>query len=411
MELPQGSSKIKKTMKKIFMIFALCAAVVTVNARETVEGSKFFDNWSVGIAGGVYTPLEGHAFFGSMRPTVNLTIAKQLTTVYGLGIEGVGIFNGTKVTGIHSANAFDGETVTLFNYFNLNNWFSGYKGEPRLLEVVAKFGLGWGHESVANAKDYNFALMKTGLDFNFNVTPALQINIKPAVIWNLEGGHYHGDAAEGQYVFEGTNTVQETEYNSVKNSINHAAFEITAGLTYKFRNSNGTHNFKVARLYDQAEVDGLNAQINDLRGNVNRLNGELGNKDQQIKNLQNQLNDCRNNQKPQTITKTVYDGGSMVSFRQGKSVIDASQRANVERVATYLKNHSDAKVVVEGYASPEGNKAFNEKLAQKRADAVKNMLVKKYKISADRITAVGKGIGKMFSEPDWNRVSISTIQK
>jgi len=37
------------------------------------------------------------------------------------------------------------------------------------------------------------------------------------------------------------------------------------------------------------------------------------------------------------------------------------------------------------------------------------MLVKTYKISADRIQAEGQGIGDMFSEPDWNRVSVCYI--
>ena len=101
----------------------------------------------------------------------------------------------------------------------------------------------------------------------------------------------------------------------------------------------------------------------------------------------------------------------MVTFRQGKSVIDASQYANVERIAIYLKNHKDAKVLVEGYASPEGSAAINEALAAKRAEAVKDMLIKRYKIAADRITSMGKGVGNMFSEPDWNRVTISTIKK
>lgn len=40
-----------------------------------------------------------------------------------------------------------------------------------------------------------------------------------------------------------------------------------------------------------------------------------------------------------------------------------------------------------------------------------NLLVKKYRISADRITAKGQGIGNMFSEADWNRVSICTIEE
>ena len=40
----------------------------------------------------------------------------------------------------------------------------------------------------------------------------------------------------------------------------------------------------------------------------------------------------------------------------------------------------------------------------------KTILVNKYKINASRITAEGQGVGDMFTEPDWNRVSICTIE-
>ena len=102
---------------------------------------------------------------------------------------------------------------------------------------------------------------------------------------------------------------------------------------------------------------------------------------------------------------------SAVTFRQGKSVVDPSQMPNVERVATYLANHKEATVVIKGYASPEGSLEFNEKLAAARANAVKTILVKRYRIAASRITAEGQGIGNMFSEPDWNRVSICTLDQ
>ena len=76
-----------------------------------------------------------------------------------------------------------------------------------------------------------------------------------------------------------------------------------------------------------------------------------------------------------------------------------------------MKNHKDAKVEIKGYASPEGSKEINEKLSVARAEAVKNILVKRYKIDASRIEAQGCGVGNTFSEPDWNRVSICTIEK
>ena len=53
----------------------------------------------------------------------------------------------------------------------------------------------------------------------------------------------------------------------------------------------------------------------------------------------------------------------------------------------------------------------NERIACARAESVKSILMKKYRIAASRITAEGQGIGDMFSEPDWNRVSICTLQE
>jgi outer membrane protein OmpA-like peptidoglycan-associated protein len=68
-------------------------------------------------------------------------------------------------------------------------------------------------------------------------------------------------------------------------------------------------------------------------------------------------------------------------------------------------------VSIKGYASPEGSADLNAKLATKRAEAVKSILVNKYKIASSRISAEGQGVGNMFSEPDWNRVSICTLEE
>lgn len=87
--------------------------------------------------------------------------------------------------------------------------------------------------------------------------------------------------------------------------------------------------------------------------------------------------------------KTARVPESIITFRQGKSSVDASQLPNVERVA-YLKKYADSKVVIKGYASPEGSVEVNARIAAARAEAVKTILVNKYKISASRITAEGQ---------------------
>ena len=131
-----------------------------------------------------------------------------------------------------------------------------------------------------------------------------------------------------------------------------------------------------------------------------------------FRSLQSELDACRNKVVPvETVIKTDRIPESVITFRQGKSVVDASQLPNVERIASYLKKHPDANVIIKGYASPEGNLEFNKKLAKARAEAVESILVKKYKIDSTRVSAEGQGIGDMFTDPDWNRVSICTIDE
>ena len=55
---------------------------------------------------------------------------------------------------------------------------------------------------------------------------------------------------------------------------------------------------------------------------------------------------------------------SVITFRQGRTSIDNSQLPNVERIATYLRNHKEAGVVIKGYASPEGSAEVNERIAR-----------------------------------------------
>jgi len=132
-----------------------------------------------------------------------------------------------------------------------------------------------------------------------------------------------------------------------------------------------------------------------------------------ISDCDNAINEIRQREEAERVVETVTEEShtleSVVTFRQGRTNVDASQLPNVERIATYLNNHKDATVVIRGYASPEGSKEVNERIARQRAEAVKDVLTKRYRINERRITAEGQGVGDMSSEPDWNRVSICTI--
>ena len=376
-------------MKKFIAVTVACLTCSGIYAQRAYEGANLGDNWSIGIHAGVTTPLTHSAFFPNMRATWGLGIGKQLTPFFGMGVEAMTSINTTA-----SKTAFDNTNVSLLTSVNLSNLFAGYWGTPRLFEIETVAGLGWLHYAQNGDGDRNSISSKLGLNFNFNLgeAKAWTIGIKPALVYDLN--------ACGE--------------RNVGFNANRAAWEITAGLKYHFRCSNGKHHISFAKLYDQAEVDALNEQVNNLRQTNVDQEAELTAANQRYAELELQLADCKN-QGPVIVTDTITSHKktleSVVTFRQGGVSVVASQTPNVERIATYLKNHEKATVSIKGYASPEGKAEVNARIAQQRADAVKSLLVKRYKIAENRITAEGQGVGNMFEEPDWNRVSICTIHE
>ena len=59
-------------MKKIAILLVFTLGTFIVNAQSVVEGTKFMDNWSVGVNAG--------------------TVTKQLTPSFRFGISGNGIY-------------------------------------------------------------------------------------------------------------------------------------------------------------------------------------------------------------------------------------------------------------------------------------------------------------------------------
>lgn len=380
-------------MKKLVLLAAVLLGISTANAQQmAMEQNKFGDNWSFGLKGGVVTPFKDASFFGDMRGAFGAEVRKQITPIFGLGIEGEWSVN----TSYHTSSAaFDHQYLGVFGTVNFMNLFAGYKGAPRLFELELHASTGWLHSYYLKieAPDYNSWANKLGLNFNFNLgeEKAWTVSLKPAVVWNM------GTPASQNYC----------SYNA-----NNAAIEVMAGITYHFKNSNGKHYMTYVRAYDQAEIDGLNTRINDLRGQLDAANAELAAANARNQQLQNDLTNCLN-RKPEVIKEVIekpYGTIRYINFGLGKSTISADQMPNVAAIAAYLKNHPEAKVEVKGYASKDGSIEINTRLANERAAAVKNTLVKKYGIAADRIIASGQGIGEMFEEESWNRVSICTIE-
>ena len=420
-------------MKKIILTLALLMGVFAAQA-QSLEQNKFFDNWSVTLKGGAIMPFQGYAFWPSARGVFGLEIRKQITPVFALGVEGEGTINTTSwlkepnYWGPHSANIIDHTMAGMFGTINLSNLFMGYKGMPRAFELEAVYGAGWLHafhragEMLDAAKpwtadpygyDYDSWYTKAGLNLNFNFgeSRAWTFSLKPSVVWDM-----NGDIMQAYRHCSNVKTIEGPHSNLSKMNANHAAVELEAGITYHFKGSNGERYITFCPYkYSQNDIDALNGQVNGLRNQLNGLQGDLDAANARNAQLQRDLDAARKAKPAEVIDKTKYierDAMYMnvlVHFKVNKTNITPDQQANVERVAMYLKNNPNATVDIKGYASTEGPKDNNIRLANGRAEAVKNMLINKYKIEPSRINAQGCGETDMFQELSWNRVSICEL--
>ncbi len=82
-----------------------------------------------------------------------------------------------------------------------------------------------------------------------------------------------------------------------------------------------------------------------------------------------------------------------VLFAIGKADVMPSADANLDKLATYLKQNPERQVLIEGFTDSTGGDALNLKLSQARADAVARQLTNRG-VSFDRIKT--RGYGKAF---------------
>ena len=374
-------------MKKTILLSVLALGALTINAQTVVvKGGGFWDNWSMGVQGGATMKMSGEGFFKSARPAFGLTLGKQWTPILGMDIQGMGYVNTT-----NSSTMIDASDVSLIGRMNLMNLFAGYNGMPRPFEVETVTGLGWLHHYMTGSGDTDDLSARVGLNFNFNLgeDAAWTLGIKPAVLFNLTG-----------------------EYPSKKLAFNRnkANMEILLGLTYHFADGDGNRHFTLVNAIDPLALAAMNEEINDLREVIVAKDVELVGLADELMVVQDQLNEARNKEIEAT-GQTIKILESVVAFPFNQSDVQTSQMPSLEHAANYLKDNPDAKITVNGYASPEGTEEYNLQLSQRRADAVKNILVDKYGIAADRINAIGHGVGDVFSVPAWNRVGICTIDE
>ena len=379
-------------MKVKALIFAAAILVCgTAFAQETnrdengkikygaYETNKFFDNWFVGVGGGINLPVDGlrsgaDVELGKPALAVDANIGKWIDPCFGIraGWQGVN----SKTDDVENDFSFiHGDFL-----WNVSNQFWGYK-ENRFYNLVPYLTAG---------------LLKTnGNDFAAGAGLLNKFRLGQRVDLTLD---LRAIAAEAD------------DYNGEAGAIVHTA--ALAGLAFNLGKTNWTRKSTTVAGYAAAvaaaeaaaaaakaakdAADKKAAQLADENGKLGAENADL--RDQLAKALANQGKD--------------YAGTPGVYFEIGKATLSATEAAHLETIADAINNSKpETKFVVNGYADKKtGSAKRNMELSQKRADYVADILVNKYGVCADRLSTVANGGVDLNSNPALCRTATVTAE-
>lgn len=80
-----------------------------------------------------------------------------------------------------------------------------------------------------------------------------------------------------------------------------------------------------------------------------------------------------------------------VKFDFDKSQVKQESYGDIKALADFMKQYPQTSTVVEGHTDSVGSDAYNQGLSERRASAVRDVLVNQYGVESGRVQAVGYG--------------------
>lgn len=138
----------------------------------------------------------------------------------------------------------------------------------------------------------------------------------------------------------------------------------------------------------------IGAAVGGLAGN--QIGAYMDRQEQDLRNAVAQ-SEAASIQRDQDVLTATFK--SEVFFDFDSAILKAGAYPEIDRVATVLKKYYQTSIRVEGHTDTRGSDVYNQKLSERRAQAVKDALVQRG-IDPIRIQAVGFGESQPISSSD-----------
>lgn len=363
-------------------------SVVDVTNCKTNYAVNGHYNWFIQLGAGISVPMfENELTAGDPK--------RHITATYNLGVgRWFSPYLGFRFSGYYGAWHWDNVSYSKARFANLNFDFMwdmcnslGGVNPGRPVSVIPFVGVGgtyvWDIQSAGSnvyrpgqSARRTWALpVSAGIQFRFRLCQYVDFFL------------------EGRASFYGDNVNQAAIDDPIDINI-----QAIGGLSF---NLGGVNYQAYNACKDQAYIASLNNQVNALRGELATTAAALAAAESQLPCPEVQQPDC-----PEAVAASPMM--STVRFTINSAKISNEEMVNVYNTAEYLKANPDVKVLIKGYADKDtGTAAYNQKLSERRAQAVYDALTKTYGISADRLSIDAEGSSQQpYDVNNWNRIVI-----
>lgn len=136
----------------------------------------------------------------------------------------------------------------------------------------------------------------------------------------------------------------------------------------------------------QRQVEQSRQQAQQVQQEAELARQEAARKTEELRQIEQQMAELQAQQTPRGIVLTLKD----VVFEVDKAEIKGGADRTIDKIASFLQEHPDRSVLVEGFTDSLGPEEYNQKLSDQRAQAVAAALIAKG-IAPERIQTRGYG--------------------
>ena len=404
-----------KKLIKVGVVMSLLLTSTSAFAQEKAEYPDygFWSNWSIGAGFAGTWQLGQHSWSNEApntrdlwRRSINVGmdgfLQKKLNHVWDFRLRlGVPTFwRGRPDNDGKFMNRY--VTLTAEMMFSINNAIYGYNPEDCHHSWYLFAGAGGAYLKTPEGSNYENSDMG-------HVMPALNAGLGYNVMLSDDWSFY----IEGEANFNDWHPEFWEEFLDW----NYVHLTLHTGLMYNFGLTEADKNIEQQKkdMCSAETCKALNSQVNNLERQVSNARANEKKLENRIAELEDQLakalaqggkggNSAAADSLQAVIDKikadqlTFYAMPFSVLYGVDEWKVSDEEEAKVKAVARVLKDNSDVKIMVVGFADYTGSDNYNMKLSEKRANEVKRLLVKRYGIAEDRITVDYKGKSVAFGD-------------